>query len=408
MEHRCSRRGFLRGAGSAAALAALPGRARAQTTPPADAISLRAVLESNLEVNLDPFRSYVLDRAVTLRDGQKIWGNGAKVFLPRDDFGYRGDKCALFGDDRGVGFRVSNAADVRIDNLKIIKEFENLVKTVAIWADRPRRMVVHNVSCMGFSDANGVMTFSGAEGCTISHSTIHNCHIIAAPGRYQLTGIQFDDCRPGGAYSANNAIIGNLIYNLTAPTFRHGGGLGTVETDGINLQGGENFHVSGNKIVGLGEAIDLFCDNSLIEGNALMNTIMFGVKVTHGASGNIIENNRISITPRDDNNLNTFGVWIVGSSNGPASRNKVLKSEIDLRHAPDGAVGIMIGQRGEASELAEQNWVEDNAVFLNDSGRQIGICDVGKSSTVGRFPPPTGWGLGVQGPAECTRGISGL
>lgn len=403
-----SRRRFLGHGGAALALSAAPGAALAQTVPMDSAISLREILESNLEVSLDPYRTYVLDKAVTLRNGQKIRGNGARVYMPRGNFGFIGQKCDPFNDDSGVGFRVSNAADVEIHDLRIIKEFEDLVNTVAIWADRPRDMVISKVRASGFSNANGVITMSGARGCAISRSQIYNCHIIDVTGRYQLTGIQFDDCRPGGEYSSGNTITDNLIYNLTAPTFEHGTGIGLVETDGINLQGGENYHVSGNKIVGLGHGIDIFCDNSLIEGNELANTIMVGLKVTHGASGNIIENNRISIYPRDDNNLNTFGIWIVGTSNGAANGNKVLGTEIDLRNAPDGAVGIMIGQRGDPVELAQGNRIEGTRVFLNDSGRQVGVCDAAKDNHVGPLPPVAGRGTGLQGPAECTRGVRRL
>lgn len=164
---------------------------------------------------------------------------------------------------------------------------------------------VQHCDIYGFSKAEGLVNMNTCVRCNIDNNDIHDCYTDSATTG-QITGINADDDKIAGVGSSACSVTNNRIYNLNVgPIFQ---GLYNYQTDAINLQsGGTGWKVEGNICYNIGEAIDIYCSDSLINGNIITNCFLTGIKVIHGASKNEICNNKIR-------RCDYYGIQVAGSN----------------------------------------------------------------------------------------------
>ena len=149
---------------------------------------------------------------------------------------------------------------------------------------------VRNCTFHGFSKTK-IIRIDSSSNCIIEANQFYDCR-LSSVGRAQLTCIDVDDNRVAGG-SSNLRIIGNMIRNITVSrTFLAEYG---NQTDGINISHETSSHhlIANNMIDTVGEGVDCFGHDCLIEGNVLRNCHNFGVKLIHGAHRNMVRGNRI-------------------------------------------------------------------------------------------------------------------
>lgn len=178
----------------------------------------------------------------------------------------------------------------------------------------------------------------------------------------QLTGIEVDNYRVLGLGSSSCKFNNNAIYSLTCTSAfntTHG-----YQTDGINIQTTSNKHqICHNTIELVGEGIDLFCDDSLISGNVINKTYLWGIKLVHGASRNKVTLNKI-------HECGIGGIVVGGSSSSglDTDRNSVTYNDIsrvDYLNVWSAEVTYAIACNNDGTWKATNTFVSENRCFLS-------------------------------------------
>lgn len=156
-------------------------------------------------------------------------------------------------------------------------------------ADSPR---ITNVEIKNGCVGAGIRASSIVGAGLIANNYIHDFYTNAVWATHpQTTGIEMDGDRINSVASSGVRITDNVIKNIAlgATTMATWG----LQTDGINLQEGSRYLVSGNAITECNEAIDFFCSDSDIDGNFIENAKGIGIKIIHGAQRNKVRNNSV-------------------------------------------------------------------------------------------------------------------
>ncbi|SLK11402.1 Right handed beta helix region [Novosphingobium mathurense] len=236
----------------------------------------------------------------------------------------------------------------------------------------------------GFSKTK-IIRIDSCSDCVIAANHFYNCH-LSCEGPAQLTCIDVDDNRLRDG-SSKLRIIGNIIRNITvSPAFltTHGN-----QTDGINIshETSSGHLIAGNTIDTVGDGIDCFGHECMIEGNILQNCHNFGVKLIHGAHRNIVRDNRIenpglggivltgsgaNATDTAQNivtenrisgvgahnqwpGATTFGIKLEDDHGERIARDNIIRSNT-IERGPRMEIGILIADR------ASGNVITDNSV----------------------------------------------
>lgn len=186
------------------------------------------------------------------------------------------------------------ATSITIRDLTIQSELGNDSRvTYPIVARNVRGMRINDVEITGIHTG----TMIALDSIT-GDSAVHHCHLhdgsSGDASAVQLTGIETDGNRVNSVNCKGLRIHDNHIESLVFGGAALPGGL-NMQTDGINLGAGaaHGHLVHDNYIRNVGEGIDCFSSECVIQSNELLNCFNVGLKFVHGASRNNAFGNHI-------------------------------------------------------------------------------------------------------------------
>lgn len=183
-------------------------------------------------------------------------------------------------------------------------------------------LVIEDCEIFGFPVGCGMRLSSVTGDSRIERNYIHDATTSAVWGTQpQITGIEIDNDIVNSVPSANVSIRFNRIEDLTLS----GAALTTwsMQTDGINIASPASYghDISHNTITNVGEGIDNFGSHCNIANNNISDGYLFGVKLIHGASDNVVAGNAIG-----DSGI--AGIVISSSATGSCARNLVSGNSV--------------------------------------------------------------------------------
>ncbi len=282
-----------------------------------------------------------------------------------------------------VGLYVDHADNIILSGFKILKEFRDPSRAKAIYIRSSKNPLVEKIDASGFSGSGGVITIATVSNGIFRSNYIHDCFtdaIDASSSNHaynQITGIEIDNDIVGGVPSRDLLISKNRIHNLTVgPKFNAQYG---YQTDGINTVGGgksQRITIEDNVIDGVGEGIDHFGIDSIIQRNTISNTALFGIKLIHCAQRNLVQNNTVSFS-------GLAGITVAGDDNCVTSDNTILSNRIsDIASKgilgldvyagdPENTSAIMVASYGAA--IGPQRTAVKNNIVTNGSQMAFGF-----------------------------------
>lgn len=349
-----------------------------------DTAAFERAVRSGASVVSVPGGAYRLTRQIAIPSGVALQGSGSpQIILDVASFDetsiartYASNACALMlhGNQGGGVFGLTFSPSAYGS--------EHVVMAIALRG--ASHVEIRNCTFYGFSKTK-IVRIDSCSNCVIDANYFHDCY-LACVGPAQLTCIDVDDNRVAGG-SSNLSITGNLIRSITvSPEFlaAHGN-----QTDGINVshETSSGHLIANNSIDTVGDGIDCFGHDCLIEGNILRNCHNFGVKLIHGAHRNIVRRNRIetpglggivltgsgaNATDTAQNTVSGNLISGVGAYNQwPGATTFGIKLEDDhgVRTARDNIISANTIQRGPRMEIgiivtdqAAGNIITDNSV----------------------------------------------
>lgn len=349
-----------------------------------DTAAFERAVRSSASVVSIPRGTYRLTRQIAVPSGVALQGSGnPKIVLDVESFRetsiartYASNACALLfhGNQGGGVFGMTFSPSAYGSELVVM----------AIALRGASHVQIRNCTFHGFSKTK-IVRIDSCWDCVIEANHFHDCHLASA-GPAQLTCIDVDDNRVAGG-SRNLRITRNVIRAITvSPAFfaAHGN-----QTDGINVshETSSGHLIAYNSIDTVGDGIDCFGHDCLIEGNVLRNCHNFGVKLIHGAHRNMVRSNRIE-TPglggivltgsganatdtaqnTVTNNLisgvgaynqwpgaTTFGIKLEDDHGARTARDNIIRANT-IERGPRMEIGILIVDR------AAGNVITDNSV----------------------------------------------
>lgn len=294
----------------------LPGTARAATSVSIrdfhaigdgiadDTLAFKRAVSSGAPDIIVPKGTYRLMNQIVVPSGVSLRGVGKPLIL-LDVNGFNATSTSQTYAANACAFMFRNNVGGGVYGLKFRPSSygaELVVMAIAVRAGRETH--IKDCEFEGFSKTKIVRVDSSSL-CSLQRNYFHNCH-LSSTNVSQLTCIDVDDNRIRGG-SKNLRITDNLFKYITvSPDFlsKHGN-----QTDAINISNemSSGHLISKNWIDTVGEGVDCFGNNCIIEYNYLKNCHNYGVKITHGARKNLVRNN-IIIQP------GLGGIVLAGSS----------------------------------------------------------------------------------------------
>ncbi|KQM63422.1 hypothetical protein ASE75_13330 [Sphingomonas sp. Leaf17] len=208
------------------------------------------------------------------------------------------------------GTAAVDSQDVRFEGIGIVSDPVGGRYLAGISAVGVRDFRMLGCEVTGIPNGFGITAGSLVGDSQICENHIHNFYdnslktIDGAEwrGRVQSTGIELDNNRYPGVNSANVLIKSNKIEKIMkgrdfASLAINGpatpGKPTAMQTDGINIGNDQTFgtRVIGNIIDTVSEGIDNFGSKGVISDNIIRNAWDHGIKLVHGAQGNVLRNN---------------------------------------------------------------------------------------------------------------------
>lgn len=237
-----------------------------------------------------PRGTYRLTRQIAIPSGVTLQGTGnPKIILDVAGFDetniartYEANACAfLFQQCTGGGVSGLTFAPSAYGK-------EHVVMAIAL--RDCANMQISDCTFNGFSKTK-IIRVDSCTDCSVSDNHFRDC-LLASSSPAQLTCIDIDDNRVRGG-SARIAATGNQMRAIgVSPEFLAAFG---DQTDGINISHASSagHYIARNTMEKVGEGIDCFGHDCVIENNILRNCHSFGVKLIHGAQRNVVRDNRI-------------------------------------------------------------------------------------------------------------------
>ncbi len=360
-----------------------------------DSDALQRALAASRSVELRAGRTYRIERGVRLQDGQRLRGEGSAAIL-------------MSGGTRAMGRVAAQAAQ----SSPVCKAFELPDSQFALLVEGLRDVVIDGVRIVREEAPDHYaygLVIRGSQGITVSHSLfeefagglmlvvdsssdvrITNNGFRARQTRLacQFTAISVDDNRVkqgGGPVSSENIdISGNTITGLSVDAALRE--RRRFETDGINIASPDTrrIRITRNVIREVGEGIDVFGSDGVIEGNVVEDARIFGIKLIHGASGWTVSGNEI-------NRPGKAGILLSGSGSvkRDTESNRIVRNVIrdvgaDGTWSRFTTAGISIERNGELGFPA-RNIIEDNKFQLNRSSQFGVFCESPLPNSIGRM-----------------------
>jgi len=208
-----------------------------------------------------------------------------------------------------VGFHALGRAGAFLENLKIRPDaWTDLRYLKPVLFDGCASPKAMGLDVSLFSRTRGLITIRDCTDIEVVWNHLHTCWSNSTSGtgsELQITGIEVDDNRTTG--TRRGRIAHNDIHDLTI-------GYAAVvalgyQSDGINLNGrapkttapeleadtsSQDIEIVSNTIVNTGDAIDVFGTKNLIARNMIRRAFNTGIKLAHGASYNVVDQNVIT------------------------------------------------------------------------------------------------------------------
>lgn len=316
--------------------------------------ALRQALDCG-NVWLTPKKIYVLTGIIDIPSTRQIISDGSGTLLfktgaePFDDKGK--DDDGEYRDEEVRPIRIVGASNVVLRDFRVgMASEENDAQPLlrgGIQVTESSNVSIQGLELLGFPRTQGIIVLNSATSVSIEDNLFHGGY-TKVPAR-QVTGIDVDSDREQvdsacvsddskkcpQQNSDNLRIVGNFILGVmmdktvvddTSFPDRDGAALG-YETDGINLAGNANPHlVANNSIMDVGEGIDTYSSNGQYRNNHIERAFALGVKVVHGASGNLFSGNRVLAT-------GLSSIFIQHTDLEPAGSNAFIKNRIRYTNA---------------------------------------------------------------------------
>lgn len=343
----------------------------------------RAVRSGFPYINI-PHGTYRLTRQIIVPSGVNLQGaNNPVIVLDTTFFDatsipkcYASNACPLlFHGNKGGG-----VSDVTFKP----STYGSELVVMAIALRGCSEVLIKNCIFHNFSKTK-IVRIDSSFNCSVEGNHFYDCHLSSAD-RAQLTCIDVDDNRIAGG-SRNLTITGNLIQKITVSRgflAKYG-----YQTDAINVSHEASYghNISKNVIDLVGEGIDCFGHDCLIENNTIRNCYNYGVKLIHGAhhnkvranlitspglggivlagSGannndtaqNIVTENRISGVGAHNQwpGATTFGIKLEDDHGDRIARDNIIRSNT-IERGPRMEIGILV------ADQASGNVITDNSV----------------------------------------------
>jgi hypothetical protein len=354
-----------------------------------DTWALELALATGRPVKLGSNRVYRIHRRLDLMDGGVIYSDDgtATILLGSRDGEFDNYNPDYSRGKNAVGIMALHVNNVVLRNFRIRKEFRDGTYVKAVSINGSVNPTVDGLDIAGFTGGEGLLSLNGVSGGQIINNRIHDCYTNVTY-RSQITGIDVDDVRYDVGASSNVLISGNQIWNLTVgPDFD---AIYGYETDGINPQyyGTVGLIIENNTIWNVGEGIDMYASNSVIRNNDISNAVEWGIKLIHGASGNLVENNQIDtagyagivLAGSDRVPQDTADNHIVGNSISNAGADTVLEPT-NHRFPAELASGIFIlGEEGEP-QFVRRTDIHDNVITDGAAMPYVVYCRLGSDNS---------------------------
>ena len=359
-----------------------------------DTTAIQSVLNSGKTVVLGTGKVYrISQRLNILFDNTGIVGDGTTTLLMGSRPGEFDNASAEYATrylENAVGIYAVGIQSPVVDRVRI--RFENqiddrYVKAIAFRNCKRIRISRNDIS--NFTKSNGMIYVGGSQRGSISRNHIYDGYTNSATWG-QMTAIAFDDDDVG---SSDIVVDSNFIHDLVVgPDFL---AKFNVQTDGIDpLTRATRITVSNNFIDNVGEGIDLMGIQNVVESNIITNAKLFGIKIIHGASGNIVRNNIII-----DSGIG--GIVLAGTSQlanteRPTNSNEITGNTIlgvnsdQQRKSRTYGIGIS-GNHGN-EYLVTGNSIMNNSIALEGTGKiGIFVAPLSGSGNIVSGNTITGW-----------------
>lgn len=343
--------------GTGAVLRTIQDRLR-ETVSPGDFSTLQQALNTGKVVRLVDGVTYPITSQLTIPTGGGIIGKGILTFSSTN-----------FTDTtKGITSTSVVLYALSVDNITL-RDFK-MVGTCAqnsylypIALRDVEKADVWGVEITGLNAGSCVLIDSSFD-ISVKNCNFHDCTLDRTSSG-QLTAVESDDFRIGGVGSERINISDNKIKALgwtNAFLTSYG-----PQTDGVNLKiGGKEITVARNIMDGVGEGVDCFADDCIINSNVIKNALGYGLKLIHGASSNLLKGNRIV-----DSGLG--GIVIAGSSTASkdTDKNTIIGNVISGAGTNPGGYWVQpmygIGINNDGTYKATNTTVRDNRV-ISSSG----------------------------------------
>lgn len=332
-----------------------------------DFSTLQQALNTGKVVRLVDGVTYPVTSQLTIPSGGGIVGRGT-LTVSSTNF----PATTKVTDSTGVPILALSVTDITLRDFKIVVTAAANSYINPIGIRGVTRASVRGIKVTGLNAGSCVMIDS-SFGVRVIGNDFYDCEINRTGSTAQLTGVEVDDNKIGGVVSESIMIARNRVKNLTVTA-----GFLTAydyQTDGINIKvGAKHCVVIGNVIDGVGEGIDLFCEDSIISNNVVANTYLFGIKLIHGASRNTVSANKI-IKP------GLGGIVLAGSSSAAQNTdgNTVKNNTISgVNNAGNWTASdtYAIGINADGTYKATNNVVENNFT-VNSTGADYNLLLTG-------------------------------
>lgn len=270
-----------------------------------DTIAFKKAIHSGAMLILVPKGTYRLTSQIVVPSGVSLHGTGNPLML-LDVNGFNATNTSQTYAANACAFMFRNNVGGGVHGLKFKPSSyggELVVMAIALRACKGTH--VEDCEFEGFSKTKIVRVDSSSL-CNLQRNYFHNCY-LSSTNLSQLTCIDVDDNRIRDG-SKSLRITDNIFKYITVSTdflAKYGN-----QTDAINISNetSTGHLISKNRIDTVGEGVDCFGNNCIIQYNHLKNCHNYGVKIIHGARKNLVRNN-IIIQP------GLGGIVLTGSGN---------------------------------------------------------------------------------------------
>lgn len=347
-----------------------------------DTAALQAAIDNHDDVFLSG--SYQISSKIRLRSNLHLYSNGVGGLHLTSSGGFDNRSSDIEFADNAIALSGENIENVRLRNFVVTKDFLDGSNVSAVRIRGGQNIVINGLDISGFS--NGlVIAIDSVQWASIESNWVHGSFTSS---EIQHTAIAIDSSRliRNGEIINSSAVMvqNNFVFGLqVSQTLRN---RHRVETDGINIAGPEahDIWLVNNAIARVGEGIDSFGQRVSVRRNVLFDNYIFGIKLVHGASHNVVKDNDVVRAAK-------AGIVLAGSTSvdRDTASNAVTQNSIravgqnsEINWRPQVTAGISLESNGGTRGNVVGNLISENLI-ANNAQTDFGVhCDVPYSNQI--------------------------